>query len=505
MGLVINTNMMSLNAQRNVNNTNADLATSLQRLSTGLRINSAKDDAAGLGIVDRMTSQIRGLNQAVRNANDAVSLSQTAEGAMQESSNILQRMRELAVQSANDSNSGADRVNIQKEIAQLSSELNRIASQTTFNGNNILDGTFTAKQFQVGSNANETISVTLGNYSANSMGAYQSTSILNVGDLTAAASTATDVNGVAADTINISGISNIDIDVNSTAAEIAAKFMTVSNDTGVTASASTSIDIAFGAGVALNDNISFDLAAVDGSGNVQGSTQSVSYLVTSTSDYSGLRDAINAVSATTGISATLNTTAGSLTLTNSDGHNIFIDTVVGQTAGDAVLGVGATTTTGSFSATATLSDATVTTTNLDNIAIAGQVSMSATSAYTISDITGTTFSTGATLTASLSDVASVDVSTREGSNSALDVIDKALRTVSDSRADLGAIQNRLEFTISNLSNISENVSAARSRIQDTDFAAETANLTRSQILQQAGIAMLAQANAMPQSVLSLLQ
>ena len=191
MALVINTNVSSLNAQRNLSNTNVGLETSIQRLSTGLRINSAKDDAAGLGIVDRMTSQIRGLNQAVRNANDAVSLSQTAEGAMQSSTDILQRMRELAVQSANDSNSGADRVNIQKEITQMSSELNRISSQTTFNGNNILDGTFTGKQFQVGANANETISVTLGNFSASSMGAHQSNSLLNVGAISAAADTDT--------------------------------------------------------------------------------------------------------------------------------------------------------------------------------------------------------------------------------------------------------------------------------------------------------------------------
>ncbi len=296
MALVINTNISSLNAQRNVGRTSAGLETSIQRLSTGLRINSAKDDAAGLGIVDRMTSQIRGLNQAVRNANDAVSLSQTAEGAMQESTNILQRMRELSVQSANDSNSGADRVNIQKEITALSSELNRISAQTTFNGNKILDGTFTGKQFQVGSNANETISVTLGNFSANSMGAHQSTSVLNIGAVTATDGTSGN-NGVVTDEITIVGeaSSSLTYSANATAAEIAALITGDSDTTGVTASASTSATLAYGAGADLGDAISFTLSAVNGSNDIQGSPITIAHTLTSTSDYSGMRDAIEGI------------------------------------------------------------------------------------------------------------------------------------------------------------------------------------------------------------------
>ena len=500
MALVINTNISSLNAQRNVGRTSMGLETSIQRLSTGLRINSAKDDAAGLGIVDRMTSQIRGLNQAVRNANDAVSLSQTAEGAMQESTNILQRMRELSVQSANDSNSGADRVNIQKEITALSSELNRISAQTTFNGNKILDGTFNAKQFQVGSNANETIAVTLGNFSASSMGAYQSTSVLNVGVISAFETA--DTNNVVGDTVTVTGAAASDVTYanDATAAEIAAAFQAVSDTTEVTATASTSADIQYAAGVVVGETVSFQLAAVDGSAAAQGSVGNISYTLTSTTDYSGLRDAINAESNSTGITATLNGSSGTLTLENSDGHNIFIDAVSNGTANDAVLNVGATAAT--FTSSATLTENTATG-NTDAISVGGQVSMSGSSGFSV---TGTvpTFA-AADLSASLSSVADVDVSTRTGANNALEVIDKALRNVSDSRADLGAIQNRLEFTISNLSNVSENVSAARSRIQDTDFAAETANLTRNQILQQAGIAMLSQANSAPQAVLSLLQ
>jgi flagellin len=501
MALVINTNISSLNAQRNVNRTNMGLETSIQRLSTGLRINSAKDDAAGLGIVDRMTSQVRGLNQAVRNANDAVSISQTAEGAMQESTNILQRMRELSVQSANDSNSGADRVNIQKEITQLSSELNRIASQTTFNGKNILDGTFTAAQFQVGANANETIAVTLGNFSASSMGAYQSTSILNVGAISAA--TDADTNNVVGDTVTVTGAAASDVTYanNATAAEIAAAFQAVSDTTEVTATASTSADIKYAAGVAVGETVSFELSAVDGSAVAQGGVANISYTLTSTTDYSGLRDAINAETNSTGITATLNSSSGALTLANADGHNIFINAVSNGTADDAVLDVGATATT--FTSSATLTNDTTTAANTDAISVGGQVSLSGSSGFSV---TGTvpTFA-AADLNATLSSIADVDVSTRAGANNALEVIDKALRTVSDSRADLGAIQNRLEYTISNLANVSENVTAARSRIQDTDFASETANLTRNQILQQAGIAMLSQANSAPQAVLALLK
>jgi len=501
MALVINTNIMSLNAQRNVSNTNMQLATSLQRLSTGLRINSAKDDAAGMGIVDRMTTQIRGLNQAMRNANDAISLSQTAEGAMQESSNILQRIRELSVQSANDSNSSADRANLQKEVTQLTSELNRIASTTTFNGNNILDGTFAAQQFQVGSNANETIQVSIGNLSATTMGAYQTTSILNVGAISA--TTDVDLNNVVGDTVTIAGIASTDVTYanNASANEIAQGIESVKGNTGVTASATTSIDLRYAGGVVLGETVSFDLSTVNGAGTAQGQTITISYTLTSTTDYSGLRDAINAESVRTGVTAELNTAAASLTLKNSEGQNIAIGAVSNGTDDDNVLLVGATA--AAFVTSATLQNDAITAANLDAITVGGQVSMSASSSFSV---TGTvaTFA-AADLVGALSSVSAIDISTQSGSNDALAVLDEALRFVSDTRADIGAIQNRLEFTISNLGSVVENVSAARSRVQDADFAAETANLTRAQILQQAGIAMLAQANTAPQSVLALLQ
>lgn len=390
MALVINTNIMSLNAQRNVTKSNNELATSLQRLSTGLRINSAKDDAAGLGIVDRQTSQIRGLNQAMRNANDAISLSQTAEGAMQESSNIMQRIRELAVQSANDSNSSADRANIQKEVSQLQAELTRIASTTTFNGNNILDGTFAAQKFHVGSNANESISVSIGNLSANSMGAYQGTSIANIGVISAVTSDTGDTNNVVGDTVTIAGLASTDVTYanNASAAEIAQAITAVKGDTGVSASAETSVDLKYGADVGLGEGISFTLSSVNGAGVDQGTVKTISYTLTSTTDYTGLRDAINAESASTGVTAELNSTAGSLTLKNADGHNIKISAVASGANTDEVLKVGATAS--SFvESDALVNDTAVPGAQTDEVVVGGQVSMSSSGAFSVTGVVAT--------------------------------------------------------------------------------------------------------------------
>jgi flagellin len=406
-------------------------------------------------------------------------------------------MRELAVQSANDTNSSSDRANLQKEVTQLQDELNRIASQTSFNGQKILDGTFTAAKFHVGAFADESISVSIGNASATNMGAYTTTSILNIGALTGAA--ANDVNGVVADTITVSGnlgSSDVSYALSATAAEIAAGINNVEGDTGVSATAKTTADIMLAAGVAVGEALSFELSTTDGAGTAQGSVKTISHTLTSTTDYSGLRDAINAESASTGVVASLNTAAGSLTLTNEDGHNIVIDAVANGTADDAVFDVGPTA--GTFASSQTLTNAAT-----DNIAIGGQVSMSASKSFAV---TGTvaTFA-AADLAGTLSSVADVDVSTQSGSNAALNVIDEALSFISSTRADLGAVQNRFESTIANLQSVSENVSAARARIMDADFAAETANLTKAQVMQQAGVAMLAQANMLPQTVLALLQ
>ena len=495
MASVINTNVMSLNAQRNLAKSGQALATSMQRLSSGLRINSAKDDAAGLAITDRMTSQIRGLNQAVRNANDGISLAQTAEGSLQETTNILQRMRELSIQSANDTNTDSDRANIQKEVSQLQSEINRIAEQTSFNGKNILDGSFTTAKFHVGAYADQTISVSIGSAMGTDMGNYGASSDVNMGTATATAVGAID-NGVAADAaIQISGSlgsQTVAGAVGETASSYAAKVNAVSSSTGVTATATNSIQLEYGAGVANGDTLTFDLSSRDENEAIIGSEVSFSVVISDTTSYTTLRDAINAVSASTGITAELHATSG-LTLTDSSGDDIAI---TNASEGGAAVALDVTT-----------ADETVnlTTAGTDSTIVGGAVTFSSASAFTVSGATAGEVMDAASTSGTLSSVAAISVATQTGANSALTVIDQALSFISSTRADLGAVQNRMESTISNLSNISENVSAARSRVQDADFAMETANLTRAQILQQAGTAMLSQANSAPQSVLSLLQ
>jgi flagellin len=494
MAMTVNTNVLSLTTQRALGKTQSSLSTSMERLSTGLRINSAKDDAAGLGITDRMTSQIRGLNQAVRNAGDAISLSQTAEGSMQEATNILQRMRELAIQSANDSNSSADRTNLQKEVAQLQQELNRIADTTTFNGKKILDGSFSAQKFHVGANANETISVTVTSIRGTVLGNQGVSANTHVGTALAAAADATGGNGVAAQNLTISGTASsgaLGVSLNDAASDIAALVNGASATTGVTATASNSVAIA---GLSLGGTVGMTLSSSNSGGTV-GSAITVSAAITTT-DYSALADAINAVSASTGVSAVLASNSQSITLENTTGDDINVANFTHSGDNGETLTVGGVTLTGP---TATVAAAT------DSIVVGGTVSFSSSSSFVVATDTGTTVMAAASNSSTLSSVADINIGTQSGSNDALSVLDQALRSVSNSRADLGAIQNRLETTISNLSNISENVSAARSRVQDADFAAETSNMTRAQIIQQAGVAMLTQANAQPQLVLSLLQ
>lgn len=375
MAQVINTNIASLNAQRNLNSSQSALSTSLERLSSGLRINSAKDDSAGLAISERMTSQIRGLNQAARNANDGISLAQTAEGALKEIGNNLQRIRELAVQSRNATNSDDDRAALQTEAAQLKAEINRVATQTSFNGTKLLDGSFSNKAFQVGANQGETISIS---------------SIVNANDTALGTYTRASVTGVAATTFGA----------------LAAGAITI-NGTNVGA-------------------VGADTSATERAGS--------------------LRDAINAISDTTGVYA-VNDTSTTISLVSTG--NIIIG------------GAAATADTGLTAAT--------------------------------------------TNAASQTGFASLDISTVAGADTAMQSMDAALKAVNSARGELGAMQNRFSSVVSNLQSTSENLSASRSRIQDADFAAETAALTRGQILQQAGVAMLAQANALPNNVLSLLR
>ena len=501
LALTINTNVASLNAQRNLGKSQSQLNVSLQRLSSGLRINSAKDDAAGLAISERFTTQIRGLNQAIRNANDGVSLAQTAEGALSETGNILQRVRELAVQSSNSTNSASDRQALQAEVNQLQSELQRIATTTSFNGLNILDGTFSSQSFQVGSEsgAANAISVTIQDTRTSALGAYTaagssdepakglgSTSIRD-------ADIASTTSPVGDQTIKIaSSVGNASISVTGatdSAETIAASVNATTATTGVEAKAETTATLtAIAAGTA-------QFTIVTGTG-----TASISASVTGT-DYSNLATEINKFAGQTGVSA--EASAGTLTLTQAEGKNIGVENFTNSAATKTATFTGSTESIG-----AALDGSSGAT---DSSIAVGALTFTSSSAFNVqTDITAADGSVvdaaAATDVAStLSDMASVDISTKAGALSALDTLDGALQGVSGTRANLGAIQSRFESVINNLSVVVENASASRSRIIDADFAAETAALTRNQILQQAGVAILGQANSLPQLALSLLQ
>lgn len=473
MPQIINTNVMSLNSQRNLNSSQKAMQTAIQRLSSGLRINSAKDDAAGLAISERMTSQVRGMNVAVRNANDGISLTQTAEGAMQETTNILQRMRELSLQSANSTNNSGDRKAIQEEVVQLKSELDRIALNTEFNGQRILDGSFASASFQVGANANQTIAFAIGSVKSTSIGGIAQE---NGTEVSAAASTdiTIAIGGGAATTISSSAgfTGNAQQDATSAYAKSAAIQSAGISGLSVTASTSGTQTVgAIGGTAADTYNLTLNGVAVF-------TNEDVATALTNTQ----LRDAINGVSNQTGVTASLN--GGDLTLTAIDGRNIAVtESGTGFIAGTD----GLTVTGGDFDGT-----------------LRGSLSISATDTLSIGG-TVATIGLSASIAKDSLGVDTIDVSTADGAQGAILRLDAAISSVTSNRAAMGALQNRFESTISNLQNVAENLAGARSRIQDADYAAETANMTRAQILQQAGTAMLAQANSMPQSVLSLLR
>ncbi|WP_029880547.1 flagellin, partial [Pseudoalteromonas sp. TB64] len=468
----VNTNVSSLNAQRNLSKSGSDLATSMERLSSGMRINSAKDDAAGLQISNRLTSQVNGLAVAQRNANDGISMAQTAEGAMNESTNILQRMRELALQSANGSNSATDRDALQKEVSALQTELTRISDTTSFGGQQLLDGSFGTKQFQVGANANETISVSLNSIAASDIGV-QSFDLggdtLGLGEA-AAATTSGLSNGVTSAGITLVGKNGEDTLIatteDSSAADIAESINAAQSSTGVTADARTQVELS---GLTLGGALSFKL-----NGSV------ISANPASSSDMAAIASAVNERSGETGISAAVSE-AGKMILTDESGDNIEITDYSGT--GDVVV-------TG-VDYDGDIADTAVTLAAAGGSAVvAGAIRLSSTQAFSVTSGDTTLGATATANVSALDNVGTMNIETQAGSQNALDVIDGAIAMIDSQRADLGAVQNRFGHTISNLANISENVSASRSRIQDTDFATETAQMTKNQILQQAGTSIL---------------
>ena len=489
---VINTNIAALNSQRQLHGSEMTLQQSLRRLSSGLRINSAKDDAAGLAIASRMSAQISGMNQAIRNANDAISLSQTAEGALGKTSDILTRIRDLSVQSANDTNSGSDRVALQQEVGQLQQELNRIANETQFNGKNLLDGTFSAQLFQVGANANQTVMVGMSSTKSIDMG---NQSVISAG-AAATATVGTTSTVATPQTLDIAGIKTSTVTVNAgdAAVDVAASINRVSADTGVSAVAKTTASLKVTGTVPAT--FTFDLSNLNAaqSAPVVQNTAHISAQVTNINDLSGVADAINAKTGQTGITAIA--VAGTIKLASENGDDIQFQNVTSSVTG----------TTLDLAGNESATPVAVQLGNGNTAArVAGQLYMSSSQTYSVTDSVADFFTATTAQGSTLDSVGSIDVTSQLGANNAITIVDSALDFVNGVRAKLGSVQNRVEATIANLASTSENLSAARSRIQDADFAQETAALTRSQVLQQAGMAMMAQANAAPNQVLTLLR
>ena len=493
---VINTNISALAAQSSLRQTNLNSATSMERLSTGIRINSAKDDAAGLAISTRMTANIRGMAAAIRNSNDGISLTQTAEGSLSAIQNNLQRIRELAVQSANSGNSQSDRDSLNLEAQQLISEIDRVATNSAFNGSKLLDGTYKDQDFQVGSgnDTSDRIRISIANAKAASLGTVGSTtgttvsagltgavssSALAAGDLAIAgyAISATVSDGISYDDSSASAIAKANsINASSSLTNVSATVVETTYTASVTAT---------GAAVAAGDLL---INGVD--------IGALSATTTATLRAEQLVAAINAVSSQTGVTAD-NTTAA-ITLTAADGRNITLTSATSPATGlTGFVTGGDQTTYGSIELTSLTGETTIeiTGTSAGLTAIASDLSGDLTAgalSMTEETVTGQT-------------VSAVDISSQSGAQSALSILDSAIDTVTNSRANLGAYQNRFEAAISNLETTSTNLQASRSRILDTDYAKETTNLAKAQIVQQAATAMLAQANQSSQSVLALLK
>ena len=476
MSLVLNTNINSMLAQNNLTSSGSQLSTALQQLSSGLRINTAADDAAGYAIVQGMTSQINGLNQAARNAGDGVSLTQTAQGALTEITNDLQTMRDLAVQSLNATNSAQDRSDLDQQFQQLSQDIDQVAKTASFNGVNLLDGSFQGAQFQIGANAGQTITVSSVSSARSSALGQSYGASQNGTQLTAA----TGITAAGQYTIN-----GTDIFSGSTIAGDAKDIAAAINSaaiSGVTATA--------GATTAVGTYTKADTAAGTGTLTLNGIAIAVNIAGVQATDVGAALTAINANSAATGVTATNN--GGALTLSASDGRNITVAWAAGTATASALSDLG-------------LGGAGVGATNYGtyNLSYTGTAGLTIAGSATagVKGQANATLSSAATGTA----ISNSNVTTVTTSNAALASIDAALQQIAATGAQLGAYQNRFQAAITGLNTDSTNLEAARSSIQDTDYAQATSNLSKAQILQQASTAMVAQANTVPQNVLTLLQ
>ncbi|WP_418139268.1 flagellin [Oceanimonas smirnovii] len=569
MAITVNSNISALTAQRNLNQSSSALATSMERLSSGSKINSAKDDAAGLQISNRLNSQIKGLGVAMKNASDGISMAQTAEGAMQESTNILQRMRELALQSTNGSNSDADRKSLQEEFTSLSGELTRISKTTSFGGRNLLDGSFGSTAFQIGANANQTVTFSLGDISSSGLkGSYSNASVDGTAQAGMSAKVTGDVNQTpsvttpgtaettgtftAADaTISLGGF---DVAVTSAAqndvgalvaalnADTATHGYTATNNGGQVSFSNANGDV----NVTGLDGLGFNQATLTSSNAEFGapfatttasddltSTGSISVNGTDVSwDGNGTYgDLLTEIAAIDGVASAAFSADGRLEITSENGNNLQLADTSGSGGSLAALGLSAgETKAGLKDATSvTLNgtevkfskgddlDSIITTINTASTGVTasknddGTLNLHSEDNFTVADGAKGTGLAALGLTAGTTNsvtqettVSNLRIDSVDGSQTAIQVLDGAIGQIDRERSALGAVQNRFNSTISNLTNIRENASAGMGRIMDVDFAQETVNLTKQQILQQAGTSILAQAKQLPQAALSLL-
>ena len=519
---VINTNISSIQAQSSLRLTQLKQSTAMERLSSGVRINSAKDDAAGLAISTRMTANIRGIAAAVRNANDGISLTQTAEGSLGQISDNLQRIRELAVQSANTGNNASDRAAMNNEATALIAEIDRVASNTAFNGIKLLDGSFQNQALQVGAgnDANDRITISVGNAKSSALGVGSNSSYaasVPVGSTAATGATALvagglTINGfsvgaavkdgvsqdgafVYADTVTAAAVHTVTTNSAASGISIANAINAISGQTGVIAN----VDATTLAGTTVTG-----FATAVGANNIRINGVGLAALEATAS--AGARGgqmaaAINDVSSQTGVTATFDTTTGAVALTAADGRNIVVDSW-GAGGAKTVTGLGSGVAAGAVATVTPVNVITQAKVSLSTTGSAGITLAGTAAGLTASGLTAGVTRSTATVGAGVS---SLDLSTVSGSQTALTTLDSAINTITNSRAAMGAYQNRLSASIANLETTSMNLSASRSRIMDTDYAKESTNLAKSQIISQAATAMLAQANQAQQSVLALLK
>ncbi|WP_233580172.1 flagellin [Luteimonas sp. 100069] len=546
---VINTNTISLNAQRNLATNSASLSTTIQRLSSGQRINSAKDDAAGLAISERFSTQIRGMNQAARNANDGISLAQTAEGSLGEIGNNLQRIRELAVQSRNATNSTTDRAALNAEVTQLKAEIQRVAEQTNFNGTSLLNGDFTNQAFQIGANQGQTINIAqIANANTNQLGTW--TSVATSASLTGAAATGTGATEAIpasddyaaavpaiATTSGTSGAfaASAASDDTDQSFEFSVGGVEILNRTGTadgtgTGAAVTAADIDTALAAAVDDladegitftgtaaagNLAFskadgtdfdiELTNTFGGASSEGGFATSAFVDSHTNGTAAVAQVGTPGSPAAG--GTFGALVGNALTINGTNIEVAASGSASERASALVTAINARTTDTGVTASLVEGNLRLASTGGDIVVGGTSTDLTALTGLTAGTTAGGALAGSAAYSAGEAQVgfADLDISTAEGADNAILAMDGALSAVNSARADLGAIQNRFSSVVANLQTGSENLTASRSRIMDTDFAKETAELSRTQVLQQAGTAMLAQANQLPQNVLSLLR